>query len=105
MAALLAVCVIAGWKRGFVRSLMDLASNLIAIIVARIVSLRFAPYIFSAYFEQRAHDALKKELIFRRFRGNLRTLEGMTAETLIYRLKSVLTADELEKILKAAGGE
>lgn len=50
-------------------------------------------------------DALKKELIFRRFRGNLRTLEGMTAETLIYRLKSVLTADELEKILKAAGGE
>lgn len=62
LAALLAVCVIAGWKRGFVRSLMDLASNLIAIIVARIVSLRFAPYIFSAYFEQRAHDALKKEL-------------------------------------------
>lgn len=62
LAALLAVCLIVGWKRGFVKSLMDLASNLIAFILARVVSVQLAPQIFAQYFEQRAYSSLNREL-------------------------------------------
>lgn len=62
LAALLAVCLIVGWKKGFVKSLMDLASNLIAFIVARVVSQQAAPAIYSNYFEQHARDTLTREL-------------------------------------------
>lgn len=62
LAALLAVCLIVGRKRGFVKSLMDLASNLIAFILARVVSVQLAPQIFAQYFEQRAYSSLNREL-------------------------------------------
>ncbi len=62
LAALLAVCLIVGWKKGFVKSLMDLASNLIAFIVARIVSVQAAPAVYSRYFEQHARETLTREL-------------------------------------------
>ncbi len=62
LAMLMAVCLIVGWKRGFVKSLMDLASNLIAFIVAKIVSVQLAPTVYSQYFEQKAHDTLTREL-------------------------------------------
>lgn len=62
LAVILAICVIVGWKKGFVKSLMDLASNLIAFIAARIVSVQLAPKIFSQYFEQRAYESLNREL-------------------------------------------
>ncbi len=62
LAILLVICMIVGWKRGFVKSLMDLASNLIAFIVARIVSVQLAPTFYSQYFEQKAHDTLSREL-------------------------------------------
>lgn len=62
LALILATCLIIGWKKGFVKSLMDLASNLIAFIVARVVSVQAAPAIYSQYFETKARDTLVREL-------------------------------------------
>lgn len=62
LALILATCLIIGWKKGFVKSLMDLASNLIAFIVARVVSVQAAPTIYSQYFETKARDTLVREL-------------------------------------------
>lgn len=62
LALIMATCLIIGWKRGFVKSLMDLASNLIAFILAKVVSAQLAPQIFSQYFEQRAYSSLNREL-------------------------------------------
>lgn len=46
------ICIFAGYKKGFVKSLMDLASNIIALIAARILSVSFAPQVYSNYFEK-----------------------------------------------------
>lgn len=62
LAALLALCLIVGWKKGFVKSLMDLVSNLVAFIVARVVSVQAAPSVYSRYFETKAQDTLTREL-------------------------------------------
>lgn len=52
LAAVFVICVLAGYKKGFVKSLTDLVSHAIAVIAARILSLRFAPEVYSSYFEK-----------------------------------------------------
>lgn len=61
-AAVFALCIFTGYKRGFVKSLTDLVSNLIAVLAARVLSVRLAPQIFSAYFEENVALTIKEKI-------------------------------------------
>lgn len=61
-AAVFVLCIFTGYKRGFVKSLTDLVSNLIAVLAARIISVKLAPGIFSAYFEESIYGTIKEKI-------------------------------------------
>ena len=56
------VCIFTGYKRGFVKSLTDLVSNLIAVIAARIISYQLAPSVFSTYFKDSVAETLRDKV-------------------------------------------
>ncbi len=62
LAVIFVLCVIIGWRKGFFRSFMDLASNIIAFFVAKIFSAELAPQIFGYYFEPAIFESLKERL-------------------------------------------
>lgn len=62
LAVVFVICVLAGYKKGFVKSLTDLVSHAIAIIAARILSIRFAPVIYSNYFEEGISEKISSQI-------------------------------------------
>lgn len=62
-AAVFVLCIFTGYKRGFVKSLTDLVSNLVAVIGARLISIKLAPEIFSAYFEESIALTIKEKIV------------------------------------------
>lgn len=61
-SAAFVLCIFTGYKRGFVKSLTDLVSNLIAVLAARIISVRLAPGIFSEYFKDSIAATIREKI-------------------------------------------
>lgn len=61
-AVILVISMIVGYKRGFVKGLMDLAASLIAVVAARILSVSLAPQVFSEYFESGIKESLSEKI-------------------------------------------
>ena len=57
-----AVTALNGFRRGFVRSLTDLVTNLISVVAARILSAQLAPQVYSSYFEAGLTEKLTKSV-------------------------------------------
>lgn len=62
LLAVFAVCIAFAAKKGFFKTLFDLAAYVIAIVAARLVSVGIAPTVFAQYFSPSVEAQLSKSL-------------------------------------------